>query len=68
MNRFQKIDGGRAPWARSRKSHLFAANVSPPQKGSPQEALFAGDKDQLRGVNKVELLRVNNDANVAIFD
>jgi hypothetical protein len=26
--------------------------VSPPQKGSPQEALFARDKEQLRGANE----------------
>jgi hypothetical protein len=28
--------------------------VSPPQKGSPQEALFAGDKVELSPVNKDE--------------
>ena len=40
------------------KSHLLGANMSPPQKGSPQEALFAGDKEQLRAGNNVELFAV----------
>jgi hypothetical protein len=44
------------------KVTIFAANVYHlPQKGHQQDALFAGDKDELRGVEKDELSRVNKD-------
>jgi hypothetical protein len=44
----------------SGESHLFAANVNHlPQKGHQQDALFAGDGDELRGGKKVELSPVN---------
>jgi hypothetical protein len=41
----------------SARGSVFAANVTAPRKGYQQDALFAGKKDELRGVSKDALAR-----------